>query len=872
MKNKFKFIIIALKFYLLMFGVVFSGEQFNFDITEIEISENGNKFKGLKRGIITTIDGLIIEADEFEYNKISNILDGRGNIKIFDEISNLTIFTDNITYLKNEEEIYTRGNSKAYKEDITITSNKFNYKKNLGLLEAKEKVRIDDKGHDVIIFTDEIDYEINKDLIYTKDFTEAIIEEKYNFKSKNVFFDRNKMELSSNYNTKVTDNNLNLIELEMFKYLKNDYLLKGSSIIVTTNYNLKNSDKYFFSNGFFNLKKNNFNALETTILMHNDIFGNEDNDPRIKGISSFKKNEITQINKGIFTSCKKDDNCPPWSLKAEKVIHNKEKKRLTYDNAILNIYDVPVFYFPKFFHPDPSVHRQSGILKPQLNQSIILGSSIQIPYYHVVSDKKDLTITPNIFDNHVFLLQNEYRKKEEDSTFIADFGFAKGYKARFSNKKKNVLHFFSKYKLDLKLDKFIDSELLLNIQKVTNDTYLNAFDGNLRQNSLKPGNVGQLSSSLNLSLNHSGFDFSAGTIINEKLSGKDSDRYQFVLPYYDFSKSIPFINNFGSLNINSSGSNNLKDTNNLRSRIINDLNFNSSNFISKNGFKNNFSIFSKNLNTVAKNDILYKSSPQVELMGIFEAQSSLPLIKLGNTYDTYLTPKISYRFNPADMKDYSNENRKVSASNIFSINRLGLTDSFESGQSLTLGLEYKKENIENINKYFEFKIGSVFRDTIEKNIPSSSSLNQKSGNLIGSIKNNINDNFNLDYNFSLDNDLSTIEYNSIAGNLNINKFQTAIRYIEENGKIGDSNSIENTLSYTFDEKNYISFNTRRNRKINLTEYYDLIYEYKNDCLIAGLKYKKTYYQDRDVVPTENLIFTVTIFPLTTYEKNFDRGK
>ena len=27
-------------------------------------------------------------------------------------------------------------------------------------------------------------------------------------------------------------------------------------------------------------------------------------------------------------------------------------------------------------------------------------------------------------------------------------------------------------------------------------------------------------------------------------------------------------------------------------------------------------------------------------------------------------------------------------------------------------------------------------------------------------------------------------------------------------------------------------------KIDLTEYYDIIYEYKNDCLIAGLKFNK----------------------------------
>ena len=201
---------------------------------------------------------------------------------------------------------------------------------------------------------------------------------------------------------------------------------------------------------------------------------------------------------------------------------------------------------------------------------------------------------------------------------------------------------------------------------------------------------------------------------------------------------------------------------------------------------------------------------------------------------------------------------------------MGLTDSFEGGKSLTVGLDYKFENIENINKYFEFKIASVFRDKIEQKIPTSSSIKQ-SGNLIGFMKNNVNQNLNFIYDFSIDNDLETVEYNSLTANLSLNKFSTGLKFIEENGKIGDANSIENTISYKFDDNNFLSFSTRRNRKINLTEFYDLIYEYKNDCLTAGLKYKKTYYQDRDLLPTENLMFSVTIFPLTTYEKSFDRN-
>ena len=221
------------------------------------------------------------------------------------------------------------------------------------------------------------------------------------------------MELSSKDETQIKDNKFNLYKTSEFKYFVNDELLKGNNVEITTNINLPSelSDKYFFSSGFFDLKDNNFNAAETKVKMKKNIFGNMDNDPRLIGVSSFKKNEITQVNKGIFTSCKKTDNCPPWSIKAEKIKHNKSRKQLIYDNAILQIYDVPIVYFPKFFHPDPTVKRQSGILKPILNESHILGSSLKIPYYKVLSADKDLTISPNIFEKDILMIENEFRRK-----------------------------------------------------------------------------------------------------------------------------------------------------------------------------------------------------------------------------------------------------------------------------------------------------------------------------------------------------------------------------------------------------------------------------------------------------------------------------
>ena len=65
MHNNLKFFLIFFFINLLFIPSSYSNEIFNFDVSEIEVTENGNKIKGLNRGVITTKDGLIIEADTF---------------------------------------------------------------------------------------------------------------------------------------------------------------------------------------------------------------------------------------------------------------------------------------------------------------------------------------------------------------------------------------------------------------------------------------------------------------------------------------------------------------------------------------------------------------------------------------------------------------------------------------------------------------------------------------------------------------------------------------------------------------------------------------------------------------------------------------
>ena len=891
MKNKL--LILYLLLILNWINSTYANEFFNFDITEIEILDNGNTIKGNDRGTATTNDGISVAADSFIYDKQTNILFANGNVVIFDSKKEITIFSEEITYFKNTETIVTNSRSRATDKNTFIEGDYFEYKKKLNILHAKGNVEINNKIDDYIIYTDEITYFKSLEKFITQNNTEAIIESKYNFKSKNVIFLKNEMKLISSNKSVINDDSNNLYKLDDFEYLLNEKLLKGNNILVVTNYLKPKSDTIFFTNGIFNFQNKRFSSKDTKILLHKDLFDNErqakddqnnleikkieylkgKNDPRIYGVSSEGDDRQTIINKGVFTSCNKNEDCPPWSMKAEKITHDKVNKNIIYDNAVLNIYDYPVFYFPKFFHPDPSVDRRSGLLQPRLNKSNIVGSSLTMPYFHVLTENKDITFKPTVFDDRIYMLQNEYRQENEKSSFIADFGYTKGYQSSLSANRNGMSHIFAKYNLDLDLDSFDNSKFDLFIEKVSMDTYLKIFENILEtdktfEDDLKDHNT--MTSGIKISLDRDNFNLTSGITSYENLSvTKISDRYQYILPYYDFSSSL-FTDKKGSLNFSSSGNNKLINTNNLKSVITNNFDYQSNSIYSKFGFVSNLGIYLKNLNTVAKNDLRYRSSLQSEILNINEFNVSYPLTRQGNNNLDYLIPKISFRINPSNMKNYSAESRLITTDNLFSVNRLGLSESYESGKSLTFGLDYKKENTENIDKYYEIKIGTILRDTPEYKLPKSSSLQGRTSNLIGSIEHNMFDFLNLDYNFSLDNNFRTFEHNDLKAELEFDNFKTEFNFHETNGKIGNANFYENKTEYNFDNNNSLVFKTRRNRKISLTEYYDFIYEYQNDCLTAALKYRKTYYEDRDVTPKEDLFFSISLFPLATIEQKIDK--
>ncbi|MDC0372817.1 hypothetical protein OAN04_03660 [Candidatus Pelagibacter ubique] len=412
---------------------------------------------------------------------------------------------------------------------------------------------------------------------------------------------------------------------------------------------------------------------------------------------------------------------------------------------------------------------------------------------------------------------------------------------------------------------------------------------------------GTLTSKIELDLAHEDYDFGSSIIMYESLGGKNSDRYTYVLPDYSISKNF-FLSNFeGSFSASSAGNHSINNTNISSTLIDNSLSYSSLEFFTDSGIVSDYNIEFRNSNTMSDNSLKYKDTPQSEFLSAYFFDVKFPLQKKTKDRQNTLMPKLNFRISPHDMKRHANTSAGVSINNVFSTNRIGM---FETGESFTLGVDFKKQKINQVSKiveidgvrtdfenltnskienqlkedstfkkemiteiedYIDFSLATVFRFNKEENIPINSTINEKTSNIFGSANYKPNKNISLGYNFSLTNDLNTLEQNSISAEYLSENFSTTFNFSEEAGILGDSNVISNvTKLIDFKDYHNLSFSTRRNRKINLTEYYDIIYQYKNDCLVAEIKYRKDYYSDNDLIPKEELFFAITIVPFYTF--------
>ena len=393
----------------------------------------------------------------------------------------------------------------------------------------------------------------------------------------------------------------------------------------------------------------------------------------------------------------------------------------------------------------------------------------------------------------------------------------------------------------------------INLQKVSNDKYL-------KINKIKSpliNNFSTLHSFLNLTKSNEDYSLEASFEVYEDLSKNRSDRFEYVYPNFVYNKDLDSLNE--NLKFTSTGFQKKYNTNIYEASIINDIKYLSKPIFSANGLKNNYTILFRNVNTNSENSSTFKKDNDHKLLSAILFETKYPLKKSDDKYMNYLTPILSARYSPNKTKNIKNLDRRLEYNNIFSLDRIGENDMVEGGLSLSLGLEYSKKDIEN-NDLFNLGLATVLRNKEDKDLPTKSTLGQKTSDIVGNLKFIPSKFFDFEYEFSLDNNLNETNYNLAKTNLSINNFVTSFEFLQEDNMIGDKSYLSNKTTFSFDESNFLSFKTNRNLDKDISEYYTLIYEYKNDCLTAAIEYDKQYYTDSDLKPEKNIFFSIKIIP------------
>ena len=426
---------------------------------------------------------------------------------------------------------------------------------------------------------------------------------------------------------------------------------------------------------------------------------------------------------------------------------------------------------------------------------------------------------------------------------------------------KNKSHLFANSKIDFNLDNFDYSNLEINAETTSHDTYLKAENIKTQKNF----SSSKMSSYLNFDISKEDLDIAIKFNVYEDLSkANESDKYEYIYPNFRINKSlITTLDSIGSLNYQVSGAQRKYETNKTEQLLINDFIFSSKSYFSKFGFKNDYDLSFKNTNKEGKNSSTYKDNLSSSFYSLLNFNSSIPLIKKTKNYEKEFTPKLSLFLSPNKSENIIGMDRKIDNINVFQKNRLGLSESLEGGQSVTLGAEYNVNQINGSN-ILKINLAQIYRDNNDNNLPTTSTMNNKISDLFGDVKLNTNKYLNFEYNFSLDNDLETLNYNMIKSTLSVNNFVTTFEFLEENNEIGNASYLLNETSLALNSYSKILFRERKNKKTDLREFYNLMYQYENDCLVASLEYNKDYYSDRDLKPNEELFFSLTITPLSTF--------
>lgn len=579
---------------------------------------------------------------------------------------------------------------------------------------------------------------------------------------------------------------------------------------------------------------------------------------------------MTTLHRGVYSPCdvceKKGQTTPLWQIKAFRVIHNKEEKRIIYEDAFMEFYGVPVLYVPYFSQPDPSVKRQSGFLTPTVMSSTDLGQQVEIPYYWAISPDKDATLIPRFTTKEGTVYQGEYRERFESGRMQL-FGTATWPRTQQAGTPadrdfRGSLFGDGEFDIDDNWSWGFRSEL------TTDDTYLRKYD---------ISDATDLISNLNATYAEGRNSFTADAYYFKGLLSTDNaSTTPWVAPILQYDYSYPEQIAGGRIGF-SANAMVLERRQGAKSRRVSSSIHWDRRETTSTGFT--YRLFSslrgdfysvEDVPNSAVPGATFEDTTIARALPTVGAELGYPLIRVDGTVRHVLEPIAQIIYSPnvgntVEIPDEDSLSFEFDDTNLFSEDRFAGLDRWETGARANVGLRYSIYTAGGGQANALF--GQSFRVEENNSLAAGTGLRDESSDYVGRVMVSPNKDLLAVYRFRLDDEELKVRRNevSLLGRHGPASGELGYAYFAADQSItfNPREEIYAGAVLRLDEYWRVFGQTRRNIAESRTVANKVGIGYEDECLEFSVGFSQSFYRDRDIEPDKSVVLRITFKTLGT---------
>ena len=473
----------------------------------------------------------------------------------------------------------------------------------------------------------------------------------------------------------------------------------------------------------------------------------------------------TTLYKAVGSACQvcADHPIPLWLVRADRIVRDEETLQIHFKNARFDIAGIPVGYLPYFRMADPSVDRATGFLNPDFRRSDIFGFGLSLPYYMVLSDDADLTITPFVTTSQAAILGGEFRKRFANGRVDVTGSFA------LRDGEGNSMdrgHLFIDG--DFKLRN--DWDLMFGTASTSDKTYLAAFGFDDRD---------RLESRVTLSRQRSNSFAEANAIGFQTLRDGEIDaEIPYILPELRYTTYHDLTSGRGRLDLDVSTVALLRRDGRDVLRVGGAASW-------RNQFQMPGGLIGTGFAGIDAHLYFTGDDPAFDTKGtaILAPSAGIelrwPLVKRGAHADYVIEPlaQLVYSETHGNYDNVPNEDSlqvEFDAANVFAVNRYPGEDRREEGARLNLGANFTR--IDDDGWQISATLGQVFRVDPTTGFPDNTGLNRRTSNIVAAANLDLPPYFSLSNQTLFDRQLA-FSRNDIQATLKLDRFALDGSYV-----------------------------------------------------------------------------------------------